>query len=266
MYKQISSPQNSFIKELVQLKEKSRIRKNTQTFLIEGLREINLAIQGGYNIQTILADASIIYEDDFNNLTKSIASEVEIIEISHEVYKKLALRETTEGVIAIAKNKNLELKNIQLKNKSPLILVAEAPEKPGNIGALLRTADAAGIDAVIIANPKTDMYSPNIIRSSVGCVFTTTLATGSTSEVISFLKEHNIQIYGAALTASVEYQTINYTEPSAIIVGTEATGLSEEWLSNTTKNIIIPMRGAIDSMNVSVSAAIILFEAVRQRN
>ena len=110
------------------------------------------------------------------------------------------------------------------------------------------------------------MYSPNIIRSSVGCVFTTTLATGSTSEVISFLKEHNIQIYGAALTASVEYQTINYTEPSAIVVGTEATGLSEEWLSNTTKNIIIPMRGAIDSMNVSVSAAIILFEAVRQRN
>lgn len=265
MHKQITSTQNSFIKEVFQLKEKSRIRKNTQTFLIEGLREISLAINGGYQIQTILADPSIVYEDDFKTLANSLSSEVETIEISHEVYKKLALRETTEGVLAIAKNKNLDLKNIEFKNSNPLILIAEAPEKPGNIGALLRTADAAGIDAVIIANPKTDMYNPNIIRSSVGCVFTTNLATGSSSEIIAFLKEKNIKIYGAALTASVEYQTINYTEPSAIVVGTEATGLSEEWLSNTTKNIIIPMRGAIDSMNVSVSAAIILFEAVRQR-
>jgi len=265
MPKQISSPQNSFIKELVQLKEKSRIRKKTQTFLIEGLREINLAIQGGYFIQTILADASIIYEDDFENLINSLATEVEIIEISSEVYKKLALRESTEGVIALVKSKDLHLKNIVFKTENPLVLVAEAPEKPGNIGALLRTADAAGIDAVLIANPKTDMYNPNIIRSSVGCVFTTPIAIGSTSEIISFLKENNIKMYGAALTASVEYQTIDFNEASAIIVGTEDTGLSDDWLENTTKNIIIPMQGAIDSMNVSVSAAIIIFEATRQR-
>lgn len=266
MYKQITSTQNSFIKELVQLKEKSRIRKKTHTFLIEGLREISLAIEGGYTIQTILADTSIIYEDDFENLTNNIIEEIDIIEISNEVYKKLALRDSTEGIIAVANCKDLSLKNINLTNKTPLILVAEAPEKPGNIGALLRTADAAGIDAVFIANPKTDLYNPNIIRSSVGCVFTTKIATGTTSEIISFLKEHNINIYGAALTASVEYQTINYTKPTAIIVGTEATGLSEEWLINTTQNIIIPMRGAIDSMNVSVSAAILIFEAVRQRS
>jgi len=265
MHKQITSTQNSFIKEVFQLKEKSRIRKSTQTFLIEGLREISLAIKGGYEIQKLLADSSIMQQADFESIVNNLTSEVEIIEISHDVYKKLALRQTTEGVLAIAKNKNLELKNIQLKNKSPLILVAEAPEKPGNIGALLRTADAAGIDAVIIANPKTDLYNPNIIRSSVGCVFTTNIATGSSSEIIAFLKEKNINIYGAALTSSVEYQTINFTKASAIVVGTEATGLSKEWLSNTTKNIIIPMRGAIDSMNVSVSAAIMLFEAVRQR-
>ena len=110
------------------------------------------------------------------------------------------------------------------------------------------------------------MYNPNIIRSSVGCVFTVNIATGTTSEIISFLKEKEINIYGAALTASVEYQTIDYTYPSAIVVGTEATGLSKEWLQNTNQNIIISMRGAIDSMNVSVSAAILIFEAVRQRN
>jgi len=266
MRKQITSVQNSFIKEIFQLKEKSRIRKNTQTFLIEGLREISLAIKGGYKIQTLLVDFTIVSENNIESLIEMSETPFEVIEISNEVYKKLALRETTEGVLAIAKQKNLELKNIKFKNKNPLILVAEAPEKPGNIGALLRTSDAAGIDAIIIANPKTDMYNPNIIRSSVGCVFTTNLATGSTSEVIAFLKENNIEIYGAALTASVEYQTINYAKASAIVVGTEATGLSEEWLFNTTNNIIIPMRGAIDSMNVSVSAAIILFEAVRQRN
>jgi TrmH family RNA methyltransferase len=266
MRKQITSTQNAFIKELFQLKEKARARKNTQTFLIEGLREITLAIKGAYTIKTILIDSNLISENDIEDLINSSSTPIEVIEISTDVYKKLALRETTEGILAIAKSKDLALQNIALKSKNPLILVAEAPEKPGNIGALLRTADAAGIDAVIIANPKTDLYNPNIIRSSVGCVFTVNLATGSTAEVISFLKEKNIQLYGAALTASVAYETIDYTKGSAIIVGTEATGLSDEWLQNTTKNIIIPMRGAIDSMNVSVSAAIILFEAVRQRN
>lgn len=266
MRKQITSTQNPFIKDVFLLKEKSKIRKNKQTFLIEGLREISLAIKGGYIIQTILVDNTIINETEIQQLLTASSNKIEIIEISNDVYKKLALRESTEGILAIAQSKDLSLKNIQLKNKNPLILVAEAPEKPGNIGALLRTADAAGIDAVIIANPKTDMYNPNIIRSSVGCIFTVSIATGTTSEVISFLKENNINIYGAALTASVAYDSIDYKKASAIIVGTEATGLRDEWLKNTTKNIIIPMRGAIDSMNVSVSAAIILFEAVRQRN
>lgn len=266
MYKQITSPQNSYIKELVQLKEKSRTRKKTQTFLIEGLREISLAIKGKYQIQKILVVSSIVNDDEIKSIIDQVNLETEVIEISKEVYKKLALRESTEGVIAIAESKELSLKTIQLNNNNPLILVAEAPEKPGNIGAILRTADAAGVDAVFIANPKTDMYNPNIIRSSVGCIFTTTIATGTTSEIISFLKENSIHIYGAALTASVKYQTIDYKQPSAIVVGTEATGLSDEWLENTTKNIIIPMQGTIDSMNVSVSAAIIIFEAVRQRN
>lgn len=265
MHKQITSVQNSYIKELVQLKEKLRLRKQTQTFLIEGLREISLALQGNYTIVTILADFSIVKNEEIEKLINSTNYTIEVIEISNEVYKKLALRESTEGILAVAKSKDLSLNSITFKNKNPLILVAEAPEKPGNIGALLRTADAAGLDAVLIANPKTDIYNPNIIRSSIGCAFTTQIATGTTSEIISFLKENNIKIYGAALTASVEYQTIDYTQPSAIIVGTEATGLTNEWLENTSKNIIIPMRGAIDSMNVSVSAAIILFEAVRQR-
>ena len=265
MHKQISSTSNSLIKELVQLKDKSRLRKKTNSFLIEGAREISLAVLGNYEIKTLLVDFSIFNKIAFNNLVETIKTNIDIIEISNDVYQKIAMRTTTEGIVAVAKSKDLSLSNIKFKNSNPLILVAEAPEKPGNIGALLRTVDAAGIDAVFIANPKTDMYNPNIIRSSVGCLFTTNIATGSTSEIIKFLKDKNIEMYGAALTASVEYQTINFTNPSAIIVGTEATGLTDEWLNNTTQNIIIPMRGAIDSMNVSVSAAIILFEALRQR-
>ena len=182
------------------------------------------------------------------------------------MYQKIAYRETTEGVLALVKSKSHLLSDLKFSNKKPLILVAEAPEKPGNIGALLRTADAAKLDAVIIANPKGDLYNPNIIRSSVGCVFTNTIAIGSSKEVIDFLKKEHIAIYCAALTASEKYTKTNFSNASAIVVGTEATGLSDEWLSNSTQNIIIPMEGEIDSMNVSVSAAIVIFEAKRQRS
>ena len=259
--KQINSIQNPFIKKLVQLKDKSRERKKSGQFLIEGKRELSLAIKGGYKIETLL-----FYPDLFSE-TEAKALEnygIEIIEISQDVFQKLAHRESTEGVLAIAQSKPHELEDLNL-TENPLILVAEAPEKPGNIGALLRTADAAGVDAVIIANPKTDLYNPNIIRSSVGGLFTNQIATGSTSEIISYLKTKNINIYCAALQASVNYNTINFNSPSAIVVGTEDTGLSNEWLNNSNQNIIIPMHGKIDSMNVSVAAGILIFEAKRQR-
>lgn len=189
----------------------------------------------------------------------------ELAAVSKEVYGKLAYRETTEGVIAVAKAKTNTLDTFGPDSQNPLILVAEAPEKPGNIGALLRTADAANLDGVIIANPRTDLYNPNIIRSSVGCVFTNNIAMGSTEEVIAFLKNRNIAIFCAALSASIPYTDADFNGASALVVGTESTGLSEEWLDNSHQNLIIPMRGEIDSMNVSVSAAIIIFEALRQR-
>ena len=241
--KEITSIQNPFIKHLAQLKDKSRERKKTGLFLIEGIREISLAIKGGYELETVL-----------------------FYEVSKDVYQKLAYRDTTEGVLAVAKSKDHFIEDLSFNSKTPLILVAEAPEKPGNIGAILRTADAANVDAVIIANPKTDLYNPNIIRSSVGCVFTNTIATGSTNAIIKFLKAQNINIYCAALQASVGYHTQNFTKSTAIIVGTEATGLSNEWLENSTQNIIIPMQGEIDSINVSVAAGILIFEAKRQRD
>ena len=262
MVKTISSLQNPFIKQLVQLKEKSKLRKQTGLFIIEGKRELSLAIKGNYTLETLY-----FYADLFS-AAEAAALEIygiNIIEISKAVYEKVAHRETTEGVIVVAKSNDLSLDNLKLITNNPLILVAECPEKPGNIGALLRTADAANIDAVIIANPLTDMYNPNIIRSSVGGVFTVPIATATTTEVIKYLKRNIIAIYPAILQESVPYDSINLASPSAIIIGTESTGLSEEWRKNATEKIKIPMEGKLDSLNLSVAAGVLIFEAKRQR-
>lgn len=265
MEKYVSSLQNSLIKEYLVLQGKSRERKKTGLFTIEGHREITLAIKGDCRIKTVLFSSEIIAEEDLYVIKDLSNSETDFIEISTEIYDKLAYRNSTEGILAIAEAKQHSLENFTFSSKNPLILVAEATEKPGNIGALLRTADAANLDGVIIADMKTDLYNPNIIRSSVGCVFTNNIATGSTTEIISYLKENNISIYCAALQAFEAYHTQDYTKTSAIVVGTEATGLSKEWLKHSTQNIIIPMQGEIDSMNVSVAAGILIFEAKRQR-
>ncbi|WP_405210365.1 TrmH family RNA methyltransferase [Dokdonia sp. Asnod2-E02] len=261
MSKYISSLQNPTVKRLLQLQEKSRTRKKEGGFIIEGKREIELAIAGGYTITEVYYDEQLI---TLSLVEELVGTKISLTSLATEVYKKVAYRAGTEGVIAFAKAKKTTLSELQLP-VNPLILVAEAPEKPGNIGALLRTADAAAVDAVIIANPKTDLYNPNIIRSSVGCVFTTQIATGSTEEVISFLQKKDVAIYSAILQEAVDYATQAYTGGSAIVVGTEATGLSPEWRTVGT-NIKIPMRGKIDSMNVSVAAGILIFEARRQRS
>lgn len=263
--KLITSVQNPFIKSLVLLQEKAKNRKQSESFLIEGKREIELALKGNYLIETVLFLPEICSENELNQLFKpEILKTLNLIEINREVYQKLAYRDSTEGILAIAKTKSLLLSDLKL-SENPLIMIAESPEKPGNIGALLRTADAAGLDAVIIANPKSDLYNPNIVRSSVGCLFTNQIATATTTEIIDFLKDRKINIYCATLQNSTSYDTQNYTKPTAIVVGTEAVGLTDEWRKAATQNIIIPMDGAIDSMNVSVAAAILIFEAKRQR-
>lgn len=260
MHKWIESIKNPLIKEWASLQEKSRNRKKSRAFILEGKREFQLAISGGYKPLEVLICEDIISEED-----KSEFSKYNPIFCSKEVYQKLAYRGTTEGILAKMETKDHSLNKLRL-SKNPIVLIAESTEKPGNIGALLRTADAANIDAVIIANPKTDLYNPNVIRSSVGCTFTTQISTGTSEEVIRFLKEKKIQVYAAALKENAEnYYDMDFKKPSAIAVGTEATGLSSHFLNNADHTIIIPMEGKIDSMNVSVSASILIFEAKRQR-
>ena len=262
MVKTISSLQNPFIKQLVQLKEKSKLRKQTGLFVIEGKRELSLAIKSNYRIETLYYNPNLFSASEAASLEPY---GIDVIEITKAIYEKVAHRDSTEGVIAVAKAKNFDLKNLELKSKTPLILVAEAPEKPGNIGALLRTGDAANVDAIIISNPLTDLYNPDIIRSSVGGVFTVPIAMGSSEEVIDFLRIKNISIYAATLQDSVVYDSIDFKKATALIVGTESTGLSDLWRNAATTKIRIPMQGKIDSMNVSVAAGILVFEAKRQR-
>src|SRR5690606_6636356 len=262
MLKKIDSLHNPLIKHLVQLQTKSKLRKQTETFLIEGIREISLALKGGYKVKTVLFTPEIISLPEAENL---IPKQTEIIEISIDVYRKLAYRDTTEGILAIAEVKSLKLEDLKLP-VNPLVLVTEGLEKPGNLGAILRTADAAKLDAVLVASPKSDMYNPNIIRASVGCLFTNQIAVGTTEEVISFLKNKNITIYSATLQDAVSYHTQDYTQPTALVVGTEATGVTTAFREQSAQNIIIPMQGEIDSMNVSVAASILIFEAKRQRD
>lgn len=262
--KQITSTQNKLVKDILQLQEKSKVRKKEQLFIIEGQREILIALRNGY----VLTDVLVCFEFATKALVKEletmINSNFEITEITKEVYQKVAYRDSTEGIIAIAKYKNHSITELNLPN-NPLVIVLESLEKPGNIGAVLRTADAAQVDAIIIANPKTDLYNPNIVRSSVGAIFTNNMAVGSNEEIINYLKQKNISIYSAILQEAVPYYTVNYQKGAALIMGTEATGLTNEWRDASDANIIIPMEGQIDSMNVSVAAAVLIFEAKRQR-
>ncbi|WGH76254.1 RNA methyltransferase [Tenacibaculum tangerinum] len=260
--KQISSTQNTYIKELLKLQEKSRERKKKGLFLVEGQREISLVRKGGYEIDTLLFVADMITDESTNKILNKASN---LIEITKEVYQKLAYRDTTEGIIAVVKAKNFDIDAIEFNTTTPLVLVMEGIEKPGNIGAMLRTADAAKVDAVFIANPKTDVFNPNIIRSSVGCVFTNQIGVGTSEDIVTYLQKRHINIYSATLQNSNQYHKNDYTKATALVVGTEATGLTQIWRDQATQNIHIPMQGEIDSMNVSVAAAILTFEAKRQR-
>ncbi len=262
MYKSITSLQNKALKQVLQLQRKSRTRRKEGLFVIEGFRELKLALQADYVVEKLFFCPDLCS-------TRQAASfqipDAKIVEITSKIYHKLAYRGSTEGIMALARSKKHPLSTLEFFRDNPLILVAEAPEKPGNIGALLRTADAANLDAVLLANPRTDLYNPNIIRSSVGCVFTNQIGMGSTAEIIRFLKDKKIALYCASLQAAENYTHQDYTQPTALVVGTEADGLQAEWEEQSTQNILIPMQGQIDSMNVSVAAGILIFEAKRQR-
>ena len=261
MHPIITSHHNPKIKNIIAL-EKQRERQARQIFVVEGKREFGLAVEAKYDFISVFFCPEII---DASEILAIVKTEQLLIPVERSVFEKISYRDSTEGVVAIAAQKNHTLDTLKLSS-NPFIIVLEGLEKPGNLGAILRTADAAHVDAVISCDPKTDYYNPNVIRSSVGCIFTVATAVASVEETIRWLNVNNINVIVTDLEASVPYYTVDYTSPSAVILGTESTGITQEWRNHAHKSVIIPMRGKIDSMNVSNATAVIVFEAMRQRD
>lgn len=257
----INSLENKQIKEIIKLR-KSHERKSKGVFLIDGRREIALALKSKIRIKELFYCPDFSLEDP--GLLKEFDQD-KIIIVPKNVFKKIAYKENPDGLLAIAEKENFKLEKIKLSS-CPLVVILEAVEKPGNLGAILRTAYAAGVEAVIINDNQTDIFNPNVIRASEGHIFTTPIAIATILETIAWLQKNKIRSFAAAIKQSHDYLKVDFSGPTALVFGSEADGLSKDWVQAADEKILIPMKGGIDSLNVSVSAAIIVFEAIRQRN
>ena len=282
----ITSVQNVRVKHVVALQQKSQLRREEGLFVVEGQRETEHCIACGYEVKELFVTHGV--RNDVQFLRKDCTSFLTpcVIRVTPQVYEKMAYRGSTEGIIAVVKAKDHSLSSLLtppstlhpphstlltppstlLEKKNPLIVVLESVEKPGNLGAVLRTAEAAHVDAVIVCDPLTDFYNPNVIRASIGGIFNVPTAACSTKECIAFLKQQGIRILTAQLQDAYDYYDYDMAHATAIVMGTESTGLTDAWREAADVHIRIPMLGRLDSLNVSVSAAILMYEAVRQRS
>lgn len=283
----ITSAQNRKVKELLTLVEKSKARSAAGLFVVEGQRELGHCLDAGFIPETLFICGEVMaVQNNAVNVAKTghLAENIEgkdgldalvakaealnprlgVVQIPAFLYEKVAYRGSTEGIIAEVHSVPRSLEDLRL-GESPLVMVLESVEKPGNLGAVLRSADAAGADAVIVCDPLTDIWNPNLIRSSVGAVFSVPVAVCTSADAIAFLRKRGIRILTAQLQDSEWYYDTDMTGATALVMGTESTGLTQAWRDSADAHIKIPMLGRLDSLNVSVSAAVLLYEAVRQR-
>lgn len=283
----ITSAQNRKVKELLTLVEKSKARSAAGLFVVEGQRELGHCLDAGFIPETLFICGEVMaVQNNVVNGAKTghLAENIEgkegldaliakaealnprlgVVQIPAFLYEKVAYRGSTEGIIAEVHSVPRSLEDLRLGER-PLVMVLESVEKPGNLGAVLRSADAAGADAVIVCDPLTDIWNPNLIRSSVGAVFSVPVAVCTSADAIAFLKKRGIRILTAQLQDSEWYYDTDMTGATALVMGTESTGLTQAWRDSADAHIKIPMLGRLDSLNVSVSAAVLLYEAVRQR-
>lgn len=273
----ISSAQNPKIKQLLALQEKSRLRKAEGLFVVEGVREVARALDAGYRAETLFVCPEIFNTGEgtehtaldalmkSETATEPFGESPLVVEVPAALYEKIALRGSSEGILAEMRVKSHRLEDLSLPENA-LIVVLESIEKPGNLGAVLRSADGAGADALIVCDPLADVYNPNVLRSSLGALFSVPTAVCSSEEAISYLKENKVQILTAQLQDSKPYYDVDMTGPTALVIGSEADGLTPVWRAAADRHILIPMLGKMDSLNASVSAAVLLYEARRQRD
>lgn len=265
----ISSLQNGRIKTIVRLNQR-RERDEQRLTLVEGTREVARALQQGIIPQEAYLCPDLLSPETADTVAHlhhlSATAHLPLYEVTPAVFAKIAYREESGGLLLVVPYRQLNLTNLPLR-PNPLFVVIEGAEKPGNLGAILRTADAAGIDGVIVSNTgeSTDIHNPNVIRASLGTLFAVPVASAENPAILSWLRQHHIQIVVATPAAAEVYTAVNLTCPTAIIAGSEAYGLSPIWLTQSDIRVRIPMHGIADSLNLSISVALLLYEAVRQR-
>ena len=260
----LTSNQNPKIKLAVKLRDR-RARNETGLFLIEGYRELLRATEGKQPIETLFICPSLFLGSNEEKLIQTIvASGAQVYETSKSVFENLSYRDRPDGLLGIAPQRDLGFEDLKV-SKSPFYIVAESIEKPGNLGTILRSADGVGCDGVIVCDQCTDIYNPNVVRASVGTLFTLPVIQAGSQETIEFLRQNNITIVAATPEAPINYTEADLKKPIAIVVGTEQLGLSSLWKDSSDLKVSIPMRGCADSLNVAVATTLLLYEALRQR-
>lgn len=265
---QLSSVQNPRIKDLVKLRDRSE-REKTDQFLIEGYRELLRAVDSGFPIDFLFICHELFLGSNESSLIERMVKKgTQIFNCSKPVFEKISYRDRPDGLIGLAKQRHLSLKDFDklLINKaSPFLVVAEAIEKPGNLGTILRSSDAVGLDGLIVCDRCTDIHNPNVVRASVGTLFTVPVAETKGDETLQWLKKNKIAVVAATPSAKEEFTNVDLSGPIAIAVGTEQLGLSKLWMDNADIQVRIPMNGVADSLNVAMATTLLLYEALRQR-
>lgn len=256
----ISSKQNPKIKQIAKL-SKRRERDRSQLFLIEGFRELTRAYEGKQPIETLFICEELFLGSNEQALIKQL--NVPTYTCSEAIFRSISYRDRPDGLLAIAPMVHHSLEMFSASN--PFYVIAESIEKPGNLGTILRSADGAGADGVIVADACTDLFNPNVVRSSVGTLFTQPVAEASGEELLSWLKANKIQSIAATPSAEAIYTEVDLTGPIAILVGTEQYGLSDRWMDGADLQVKIPMKGVADSLNVAMATTLLLYEVARQK-
>ncbi len=265
MHEVITSVTNQRVKQLVKLRNR-RERDASGVFLVEGYRELTRAVDSGLEIREIYYCPDLFLgENEASLIERAVDGGAEGVELSSEAFRKVSYRDRPEGLLGLADQFPATLDQLE-PSSNPLILVVESIEKPGNLGTMLRTADAAGVDAVIVCEPTTDPFNPNVVRASLGCLFLVPLAVSSTPDALRWLTEHEIATFATTPGATALHWQTDLSGPAAIAVGSEQYGLTETWLREAGMQIRIPMGGQVDSLNAAMAAGVVLFEAVRQRS
>jgi len=261
---EITSLQNPRVKAAVRLRQ-ARHRQHERRIVVDGAREIARALRGGVALVEVFVCEPLCAGEEAQELLKQLLERgVELVRVNKPVFEKLAFGERVEGLVAVAATPDASLERLA-PPENPLVAVLEGVEKPGNVGAVIRSADAAGLDAVLVADPRTDLYNPNAIRASLGTIFTVPIAEGTSDEILPWLRRRKIAVFAARVDGSLAYTEADFRSPAAIVLGSEAEGLSPAWQSDEVTPIRLPMLGAADSLNVSAAAAVIFYEALRQR-